>query len=101
MNPQEANGLVAASARKCIDALLGDTKLRTATVFVAPTLVVKATRQHKFDGRDRQETYIVTYGRPNYAERHFVSLCKKAGEPLPVKKVQLRLYPTKRGVKSA
>jgi len=39
---------------------------------------------------------VLTIGRPNYAEREFIKLCKKAGEPFPVKKMQLKFYPKKK-----
>jgi len=41
---------------------------------------------------------VVTYGAPNYIEAKFVKVCKKAGEPFPVKKIQFRPFPKKRPV---
>jgi hypothetical protein len=37
----------------------------------------------------RQTEIVVTIGKPNYAERKFIELAKKAGEPFPIKKIQL------------
>ena len=67
-----------------------------ATKFLSPDLVVKATRPHKFSRRARSETVLLTVGKPNYAERLFVRQCLKAGEPFPVKKVQIRVEHPKR-----
>ncbi len=61
-----------------------------ATKFLGPDLVVRATRPHKYDRRNRSNTVIVTVGKPNYREREFIKACKKAGEPLPVKKIQIK-----------
>lgn len=67
-----------------------------ATKFLDPELVVKVTRPHKFSRRARSETVLVTVGKPNYAERIFVKRCLEAGEPFPVRKIQLRLQHPKR-----
>lgn len=69
---------------------------RSAVKYISDKEVVKATRISKPDKRDVQTHILLTIGRPNYAERKFVKLCKKAGEPFPVKKVQLKLYPVKK-----
>ncbi len=66
---------------------------RKATMYVDRDMTVKATRQRKPDKRDRTETLIITYGKPNYAEREFIKACKRAGEPLPVRKIQLKFWP--------
>jgi hypothetical protein len=72
------------------------TGARSAVKYLSPTLVFKAT--YRFEPRkgDRQQEIVVTFGKPNYAERQFIAMCKKAGEPLPVKKVQLRFWPKKK-----
>lgn len=67
---------------------------RQARKYVSPELVLKATRQTKPDRRNRGQTLLLTIGRPNYYERRFVKLCLKAGEPLPVRKIQLKTYPS-------
>ena len=66
--------------------------VRRATKYISPTCTVKATRQHKPDGRKRSVTIILTIGAPNYAERAFIAACKKAGETFPVRKVQLKAW---------
>jgi hypothetical protein len=63
---------------------------KRATKYLSPTLTIKATRQGKLDKRGRQMTVLVTFGRPNYREREFIKQAKKAGEPFPIKKVQLK-----------
>ena len=73
-----------------------DRNVRKATKYVLPNLTIKATRQKKPDGRDRQETFIVTIGKPNYLERKFIKACIKAKEPFPIKKIQLKFWPKKK-----
>lgn len=69
-----------------------------ATKYFAPNHIIRATRKsYDFRGGPKDTTVeiVLTIGKPNYAEREFVKKCKKAGEPFPVKKVQLR-FPMKR-----
>ena len=68
---------------------------RSAVKFIDPKLVVRATRRFKPDRRNTRTEILLTVGRPNYAERKFVKLCVKAGEPFPVKRVQVRRYAKK------
>jgi hypothetical protein len=70
--------------------------VRRATIFVSPKLTAKATRQRKYDRRAKAETFLVTVGVPNYLERAFIKLLKKAKEPFPVKKVQIKFWPKKK-----
>jgi len=94
---------IGAAAEVVVSSLIVMHKLRRATKFLGPNLVVKLTRQRKYDGRDakRGQTFLLTIGRPNYAERKFVKECKKAGEPFPIAKVQLKEFPKKRVKKAA
>ncbi len=64
-----------------------------ATLYESEKDVITATRR-RFRGKFGQGNVdiILKIGRPNYAEREFIQSCKKAGEPFPVKKVQLKLY---------
>ena len=80
---------------KAVNALLASTA-RSATVYVSDRQRVTATHVHKPYGRAQSSTIAVTYGNLNYAGREFVKACKRAGEPFPVKKVQLKLWPKKR-----
>ena len=66
--------------------------VKRATKYLLPTETVKATVQGNPDGRSRQTTVLVTFGRPNYHEREFIKWAKKAGEPFPIKKVQLKRW---------
>lgn len=67
-----------------------------ATKFVSPKLVVRATRTKTSFGRGRNVEITLTIGKPNWAEREFIKLCKKAKEPFPVKRIQLKLIPKKK-----
>lgn len=66
---------------------------RKATKYLSPTVVVKATRRlflGRIDHREKRAEILLTIGAPNYAERRAITQFKKAGEPFPVRKVQLR-----------
>lgn len=86
------------SAQKVIDAVVANGAYR-ATLYVSDRLVMRATRRlHR--GRIPRKTenieVTVTSGRPNYRERKFIKLCKKAGESFPVRRVQLQFPPKRR-----
>ena len=82
----------AAALRDLVHSLLV-LEARKATKYLSESVVVKATRR-LFNGRiDHRETRIeilLTVGAPNYAERRVIKTLKQAGEPFPVKKIQLR-----------
>lgn len=84
-----------AAVSAVVMAVLEMSELKRATKYLDEKTAVKCTRKLKFDKRMRSETVVLTVGRPNYAERKFIKLCKKAGEPFPVKKVQLKWWPKK------
>lgn len=85
---------------KVYDTFTKDSKIRTATYYIAPDLTVKITRSHVPDKRSRGETFHLTVGKPNFAERKFIKLCYKAGQSFPVRKVQLKFWPKpKKGIK--
>lgn len=68
-----------------------------ATKFISDKMVIHATRRlygRKFS-KDRIEI-LLTIARPNYTNREFIKACKKAGEKLPVKKVQIKYVPKKK-----
>lgn len=78
---------------------------RKATLYVSPTQTVKGSRpafkSDKKRGRfaDARKTHIeilLTFGQPNYEEREFIRRCKKAGEPFPIKKLQLKFLPSRK-----
>lgn len=81
---------------KVTEAIMSYPECRKATLYVSDKCTIKATRQFKMDKRNTRETVLLTYGAPNYAEREFIKTRKKAGEPLPLKKVQLAWWPKKK-----
>ena len=64
-----------------------------ATKYINEKLTVKATRK-RFKGKipknERRIEIMFTVGDPNYEERAFIKLLKKSGEPLPIKKIQVK-----------
>ena len=88
--------LAAEYAVKLID-LLASTGAHRATKYVSDKIVVRATRRrykHRKSGK-----YSFTKGqfditlictRPNYNERKFIKLAKKAGTKFPISKTQLQ-----------
>ena len=82
---------------KVVNALVADREVWRATCFLDAKRIVRATRR-RVQGRaarvqDLSESFVLSFGRPNYREREFLKQCKRAGEPLPVKKVQLQFIP--------
>lgn len=63
---------------------------KRATKYLSPKVTIKATRQGKVDRRNHQMTILVTFGRPNWREQKFIKMAKKAKEPFPIKKIQLK-----------
>jgi hypothetical protein len=64
-----------------------------ATKYLSPTLTIKATRK-RYKGKilkGHAIDIVFTVGKPNYEEREFIKKAKKAGEPFPVKKIQLKV----------
>lgn len=78
-----------------METLLADFTVRKVTKFVSPDFIVRATRQWKGRANQRSTTVIFTVGKPNFRERQFVKACLKAGEPFPIKKIQLKFWPKK------
>lgn len=81
--------------QQVIDTLL-NYDVKTATKYISPKLVARATWRHKPSRKHTREEMVVTYGAPNYREVIFVKLALKAQEPFPIKKVQMRAWPKKR-----
>jgi hypothetical protein len=63
--------------------------MKHAVKFIQPDHVLKATRRGK-DNRANHIEILVTVGKPNFRERAFIKACKKAGEPFPIKKIQVK-----------
>lgn len=82
-----------------VEAVLRTDAVR-ATKYLAHNQVVRATKRtfRNFERGPRENVEVLlTLGRPNYVEREFIKACKKAGEPFPVKKVQLKFKTPKKG----
>lgn len=62
-----------------------------ATKYISEKLIVRAVRRtyHRKIVKGNIEI-LLTIGRPNWKEREFIKLAKKAGEPFPIKKVQVK-----------
>jgi len=72
--------------------------LKRVTMYLKPDFVISAQRKcwgGKIDLRDKSVEIVVKIGKPNFAEREFIKLCKKAGEPFPVKKLQFKSFDKK------
>lgn len=67
---------------------------RQATKYVSPKLIVRATTVQRSRHTVR---VLLSIGRPNYRERQFIKLCKKAGELFPIKKTQVKWYLVEQG----
>lgn len=79
------------SIQKAVESVL-ESGARSATVFQHPKLIARATLQFKLDKRNSRTTILLTVGSPNYRERAFVKEALKAGEPFPIRNVQLRWW---------
>jgi len=70
---------------------------RKVTKYMTEKEVIKATRKlfkGKVDNQSRKVEICFTMGTPNYEEREFIKKLKKAGEPFPVKKFQIKFLKT-------
>lgn len=74
-----------------VETLLRNRSAWKATKYLSPRDIVRATRVRK-----NRQTIILTLGRPNYQEVEFIKRARKAGEPFPVRNVQLRMLPKRK-----
>lgn len=78
--------------------LRGPSHMKSVTVFCKPlsnvTQRVTATYKHKPDGRFDTREILVTYGAPNYSQREYLALCKKA--KCNPRRVWFKFYPSKK-----
>ena len=81
--------------QQVMDALL-NYDIKTATKYISPKLVARATWRHKPARNHTREEMVITYGTPNYLEVRFVQQALKAAEPFPVKRVQHKAWPKKK-----
>ena len=71
--------------------------VKRATKYLTPKMVVRAVYVGK-PGKVRARHQVnVSIGSPNYRERQFIKECKKAGEPFPVKAIQLNYASNRAG----
>lgn len=75
---------------KCFDLCMGGA--RKATAYIAPNKVVKLTRRHAPGRESLNVTMVLTWGRPNFAERKFLRECVRAKERFPVRKIQVKEF---------
>lgn len=78
--------------------LLLRTEAKRTTKYLSPDLVISAQRKtwnNKINKRDTRIEVILKIGKPNYLEAEFIKKCKKAGEPFPIKKIQIKDFPPK------
>lgn len=100
MPPKEAVAFVG----KVVSVLIA-LQVHRATKYVAPNLVVRATRtlnyrsKNRMPRKDENVSITLTIGRPNMYERAFIKDAKKAGEPFPIKNILVKSAPQKRVVK--
>ncbi len=79
--------------QQVVQALLSN-KARRATKYVSEKEIIRAVRpcyKGRLPRKGSNLEVVLTHGRPNYEERQFIRKCKKAGEPFPVRKIQLKL----------
>ena len=69
---------------------------KRATKYLSPSLTIKGTRRHKSRLDERNIEIVLTVGPPNYAEREFIKKAQRAGEPFPIRNVQMRNWPAPR-----
>ncbi len=67
-----------------------------ATKYISDKEVITATRK-TFREKIRKGNIeiVLKIGRPNYFEKGFIRACKKAEEPFPIKKIQLK-FPSRK-----
>ena len=80
---------VATACRALVTVLVGQ-RAKRATKFLSHHLTVKATHRGKWDARDGRNEILLTWGKPNWKEQRFLTKIQRAGEPLPVKKIQIK-----------
>lgn len=79
-----------AAINQCTSMILDHGAVK-ATKYESEKQVVTATRRlygGKINKRGNVEI-LLKIGRPNYAERKFIKMAKKAGEPFPIRKIQV------------
>lgn len=94
LNSREFIKIVRGHYSEVVAELMANKDAFRATKYISPTLVVRATRRYKSE-RGRVEM-VLSITTPNYLEREFIKLCKKAKERFPVQNVQLKFRKKKK-----
>lgn len=84
-----------------VEHLLYNKFVKSATKLLHPHYVVRATAVQKFKLNERQVTFSVTLGAPNYATTKLIKDFQKAKQNIPANRAQLKSWPVKRDPKPA
>lgn len=70
------------------------TKAHRATKYISDKQIIRATRRGYNNQIRKGENIdiVLTIGRPNFAERKFIKMCKNAGEPFPVRNIIIKKF---------
>lgn len=87
---------------KTVRVLLDTPVARVGTSILSPTRVVRAARRRDKRGKFAAGNIkvVLTIGRPNYRTRRFIRQAQRAGEPFPIRRVQLELLPASRAARA-
>jgi hypothetical protein len=75
-------------AGELVDTIILMDGVERATKYLSPTMVMRAHRLPVPD-RKKSAAMVVVVCPPDKEERRFIRQCQKAGEPFPVKRIQL------------
>ena len=76
--------------------LQSDKLLKTASVILSPSSVVRLTKRHKHYARASRHEFVLTIGKPNYLAAKLVKRLKKDNAVFPVQYVMSQKYPVKK-----
>lgn len=96
IHPEDTKILEA--SKNIVNIIINNLEIVRTTKYLSPSLIVRGVRRtwgHKPSTRGNIQITL-TIGKPNYAEREFIKLCKKAKEPFPVKNTQLKFWKPKK-----
>ncbi len=89
--------VIAEESSSVVKTIIDSNIIISATKYLGEKLIIRAVRKRykNLAGCKRftkgNVEIVLTIGKPNYAERQFIKLAKKTGEPFPIKKIQLKL----------
>lgn len=84
------------AAAEVVNSLMEIPNIKHATKYLDAKRTIRGTLIGKPRKGAPRVTLAISIGKPNYKERFFIKDCLKAGEPFPVKKVQLKMQPVRR-----